>query len=281
MKKNVKVAMLFTVIIALGIAVFNACQESTFETPESESMEVFHELGCLFLPEAEYAKIPEAKAPEGAVKASVSISTPSIRNQGGEGSCVAWGTTYAARSIERRRATGASSYSTSTNIFSPEYVYNQIKISSSCASGSYVTTGLNLLRSQGACRWYYMPYTDGTCSTYPNSTQRSDAAKYKISSYSTVSRTTSNFKSFLNSGKPIIVAGPVNSTYMNLGYNQVLGAWSGSSYGGHCYCIVGYDDTKGAFKFMNSWGTSWGTSGYGWISYNYLTTWIQEAYVIY
>ncbi len=39
---------------------------------------------------------------------------------------------------------------------------------------------------------------------------------------------------------------------------------------GHAVCLVGYDDNKNAFKFINSWGTSWGIDGYGWISYDFM-----------
>jgi hypothetical protein len=36
---------------------------------------------------------------------------------------------------------------------------------------------------------------------------------------------------------------------------------------GHCIVIVGYDDTKQAWLIRNSWGTGWGTGGYGWFGY--------------
>jgi|ERR1044071_206240 C1A family cysteine protease len=51
---------------------------------------------------------------------------------------------------------------------------------------------------------------------------------------------------------------------------------------GHAVVAVGYDDkrkikntidgktTTGALLFRNSWGTSWGDKGYGWMPYNYL-----------
>ena len=275
----------FAILLIVGFGGFliYSCQKSSDQDlPTNDQTQVgeLHSLGCLLLPTEEYAKLPEAKdLGIVATKATVNLSVPPVGNQGGEGSCVAWGTTFAARSINWVK-THPASYSTSVNIFSPEYVYNQIKLGS-CSAGSYVTSGLNLLKSQGSCRWSVMPYTDVSCSTYPNTTQKTDAAKYKISGYSTVSRTTSAIKSQLAAGNPVIVAGPVNNAFMYLGYNQVLSTFSGSSLGGHCYCVVGYDDTKGAFKFMNSWGTGWGTSGFGWIKYGYESRWWQEAYVIY
>lgn len=48
--------------------------------------------------------------------------------------------------------------------------------------------------------------------------------------------------------------------------------------GGHAVALVGYDDNKvmpdgstGAFLVRNSWGTSWGLSGYFWMAYNYVS----------
>ena len=54
--------------------------------------------------------------------------------------------------------------------------------------------------------------------------------------------------------------------------------------GGHAIVAVGYDDsitvknagangpeTKGALLVRNSWGAGWGTDGYGWLPYEYVT----------
>jgi len=40
--------------------------------------------------------------------------------------------------------------------------------------------------------------------------------------------------------------------------------------GGHAVMCVGYDDTKKALRIRNSWGTSWGERGYGWLPYSYI-----------
>jgi len=37
---------------------------------------------------------------------------------------------------------------------------------------------------------------------------------------------------------------------------------SGSVAGGHCYLLHGYDPNQQAYKFLNSWGTSWGLKGH-------------------
>ena len=42
---------------------------------------------------------------------------------------------------------------------------------------------------------------------------------------------------------------------------------SGNEVGGHCVCIVGYDDDGKYWIAKNSWGTGWGTEGYFLIGY--------------
>ncbi len=59
--------------------------------------------------------------------------------------------------------------------------------------------------------------------------------------------------------------------------------------GGHAIAAFGYDDamriknrttgsteTKGAFLIRNSWGTSWGENGYGWLPYEYVKTGLAD-----
>jgi C1A family cysteine protease len=43
-----------------------------------------------------------------------------------------------------------------------------------------------------------------------------------------------------------------------------------SMLGGHAVMAVGYDDSKQAIIFRNSWGSSWGQAGYGELPYTFL-----------
>lgn len=283
MKKTRLILASVAAMLAVAATLFVSCsKEKSDVTSEVKVEATTHQLGCLLLPTDKYLSIALKDAPTSVLKAAptvVNLNTPPVGNQGSEGSCVAWGTTYAGRSIEWQR-THAAAWSTSVNIFSPEYVYDQIKVGG-CADGSYVTDGLNLLKNKGVVPWSVMPYssTNG-CSLVPTAAQNTTAATYKITSYSRVSLTSTAIKAQLALGKPVIVAGPVNSAFEYLSGTTVLGRFTGSSLGGHCYCVVGYDDSKSAFKVMNSWGTPWGSSGFGYISYSYVTSWWQEAYIL-
>jgi len=271
---------LFLLTVALGAMLFvTSCQKEESFVPNNDNA-VSYNFGCEFLSEAEYAALPVANDVNLKVlPTSVNLVVPPVGDQGGEGSCVAWGTTYAGRSTSYQNTNGGS-YNFGVNIFSPEYVYNQVKVSD-CGSGAYTTDGLDLLVNQGVCTWNSMPYTDVDCDDMPTSSQLAEAANYKISSYATVAITETALKTQLAAGKILVVAGSVYSQFMYLGYDQVITTYKGRVYGGHCYACVGYDDAKGAFKFMNSWGTSWATDGFGWMGYNVIGAYWREAYVVY
>lgn len=48
--------------------------------------------------------------------------------------------------------------------------------------------------------------------------------------------------------------------------------------GGHGLLLVGYDYDKKLFKFKNSWDSDWGDKGYGYMTFDYLKTYIYGGY---
>jgi C1A family cysteine protease len=282
MKKTRIILASMAAALLLVVALFISCQKESTVNNDESIQPVTHQLGCLMLPAEKYMSITLKDAPTSLLKAAptvLNLNVLPVGDQGSEGSCVAWGTTYAGRSIDWQ-ASHPAAWSQSVNIFSPEYVYDQIKVGD-CASGAYVTSGLNFLVQKGVVPWSIMPYSDvNGCSLVPTTDQVALASTYRVASYNRVSITSDAIKAALIAGKPVIVGGPVNSAFMYLRSNAVLGKFTGRSLGGHCYCVVGYDDSKQAFKFMNSWGSSWATNGFGYINYKYVKSWFQEAYVL-
>ena len=280
MKTNLKRMSLWLVAIVMvfGLSLNSCSDEAELEVPNQEfavegpieKVDFSTMTGCLLTPQDEYEKIPLAEEPK--LKATAAyryLTCPSVGNQGPNGSCVGWGAAYAGRTI----MTGSST------VFSPAYVYNQIKISD-CGSGSYPSRAMSLMYSQGVCTNSTMPYSSSDCYTQPNSYQRQEAANYRISNYSRVSINSTSIRNQVANGRPVVVAGRVDNAFMNLGYNRILTSVSGSG-GGHCYCVVGYNDQYRCFLILNSWGTSWATNGYGWVSYDIVNRLWSEAYVMY
>ncbi|MBN2487036.1 MAG: AbfB domain-containing protein [Bacteroidales bacterium] len=262
-------AMLFA---GIGISFFYSCTNEEDELQLEKFNPSAIVFGCKPAPTDQYLAyqqmnpgLEELKA----AKAYVMLCTPAVGNQGSEGSCTSWGTTYSGLTISRG----------CLMVYSQEFVYNTLKTCSDCSCGLYVADALNLLKSSGTCSYNLMPSVTG-CGIKPNDQQRAEAVTYKINNWYTLGITVNNIKAKLNSGQPVIVAGPVNNDYMNLANGAVLGTFNGTNLGYHCYIIVGYDDAKNAFKFMNSWGTGWASGGFGWINYNNLSAWVKEAYWI-
>ncbi len=214
---------------------------------------------------------PPTVLPPTTIPASFQLVTPPVGNQGNEGSCVAFSTTYAARSIEQYYKTNATSYSFTSNIFSPEYVYNQIKFGD-CGTGTAITLALDLLKNQGVSTWQSMPYSDiNGCTLQPDANQVANASGYKISSYVAIPNTDQvAIKTMVASKHAVITTVIADNSFVNATSGFIWKTYSGSGSLPHTIIICGYDDAKHAYKVMNSWGTTWGDVGFSWIDYDFL-----------
>lgn len=221
---------------------------------------------------------------------SFSLTMPPVEpnGQGNESSCVAWAAAYTTLSFYHNNWNQSTTGVNYNVVFSPEYVYNQTRLSADCTSGAYFVsvdshTGvLDLLKGQGVCTWQEMPYTDTDCSTQPNSQQQSLASQVKISGYGQITGfSTDDLKKLLLTQSPIIIGAMVDEGFVNATRSFVWNSANGSSLGGHAMVIVGYDDGKQAFKIQNSWGNGWGDAGYGWLAYSYYDKVVFEGYVLY
>jgi hypothetical protein len=236
--------------------------------------------GLLFLNDDEYKSIPLAStAMMGTLPTSKDLSSwfPSPGDQGSQSSCVAWAVCYGLKSyqeaVEKRQPPTST-----TQVYSPSYVYNQIKISG-CGNGSYIKSALELLKREGVTTLQAFPYDQFDCNRQPSTTDKTLARQNAIAEWRTVPlETETDVKSHIASGFPVVIGMMVDEGFQRLRGNFIYSGPSGMEKGGHAMVVVGYDDSRQAFKVLNSWGREWGENGYGWISYSAFKRRVREAY---
>ncbi|XDD52446.1 C1 family peptidase [Leptospira sp. WS92.C1] len=218
----------------------------------------------------------------------LSSSMPPVGNQGEQGSCVAWSTAYATKSFqEYMERKNSKNWSLQTRdgdpdyskVFSPAFIYNQIN--GGRDNGSLISDAMRVIVEQGAAPWDKMPYDPGDYRKRPSQEAIAIAGKFKAKEFLRVKTTDlSEVKAQLSEGKPVVAGVLVYENLFNLKGNQIYKDGVGKTYGGHAIAIVGYDDSKNAVKFINSWGKDWGDNGYGYIDYRWFTKICQGAYVM-
>lgn len=177
-----------------------------------------------------------------------------VRNQGQCGSCWAFGTVGVMESQQLIRGRGSEDMSEQELI--------------DCHAGDCAGGWWAFDRTSGVEREAMYPYRaqNGACR------HRSGVQHFSVASWGYVSNspfpTTNELKSAIQSRGPITVgfnATPRFQAYRGGVFNELPG-WRGSV--NHAVILVGWDDSKRAFRAKNSWGTNWGESGYCWIRYD-------------
>jgi hypothetical protein len=204
---------------------------------------------------------------------------PSPGSQGRQGSCVGWAVGYAARSyyaqsVERRPSGNAA------HIPSPAYIYNAIKDPlKSCDSGSRIADALDLLKS-GAISLERVPYDASLC-TPPSRQLRATATDFRIGSWLTVNPDRlDQIKAELAQRNPVVFGMMTRPTFHKLRGATIYRSSSEQPNGSHAMVVVGYDDTRQAFRVINSWGGRWGEGGFGWVGYDAFVSDVHSAYVM-
>ena len=214
---------------------------------------------------------------------------PKVGSQGDHGTCTAWSTTYAARTIAEAVKWGWKDKDTITReAFAPLSTYAQIKNGSdkNCDRGVNMSSALNLLKNNGAPK---LRSFNVACAEFVPNVVKEEAKKYLIDDYSRLfggfEKVAENDKIYkvkksLSQDCPVLIC-------MNLleSFTRAIDVWepSGKLYGYHAMCVIGYDDNKagGAFQIMNSWGEYWGNKGFIWVKYSDFTKYVDFAFEMY
>jgi C1A family cysteine protease len=197
---------------------------------------------------------------------SLLLDMPPVGNQGGQSSAAAWAATYALGSYYVHLTTGKP-YSDTGNL-SPKYTYNQI-VQGTCRCTSLIEH-LDLLKKQGASSLGVMPYNT-ECALQPDTKQRVNAATYKINGWQRIWHTdTVLIKRALLDKKPVAFTIKLDEKFQSIKAPYIWKDFS-SPQGCHPMVVIGYDDSKSAFKVQNSWSKNWADKGCVWIDYKLFT----------
>ncbi|MEO7984228.1 MAG: C1 family peptidase, partial [Bacteroidota bacterium] len=218
------------------------------------------------------------------VSFSLKKYTPPPQNQGQYGTCVAWSSAYAARTISfaiQKNITNPDSIK--KYVFSPGYLYYKIKATTdvNCSAGASILTAMQVMTSNGA-----LLKNEGLvdcAASIPENMEQQKATPYKIKDFLSLNKTydsiTKNdilkIKKSLTEKKPVVISVKIGASFEKV---SRTGVWSPVANQlvteHHAMCVIGYDDKigGGSFEVMNSWGPIWGNKGFFWLSYRQLMT---------
>jgi hypothetical protein len=257
---------------------FVACLAVVTMLP-AHAQEVERATGLIFADEEDYRSIPLASAfMRGDLPSRKDLSSwfPVPGDQGAQSSCVGWAVAYGLKTYQE--AVERKVRPTLSTTFSPSYIYNQIK-GGGCQAGSHIYDALNLVRSEGVAPMSEFRYDARSCDTEPDTATKNVARPFTIADWRRVDISNEvEVKSQITSGFPVVIGMYIDHSFQNLSGNNVYRGRTGPLTGGHAMVVVGYDDGRGAYKVLNSWGASWGDGGFGWISYNAFANQVREAY---
>jgi len=201
---------------------------------------------------------------------------PPPGDQGRTQTCVGWSTGYALRSFLEKRRRNVE-LSDPGNRFSPYFVYTQV--AENCQSGARISDALTVQGQVGALP--IREYTAMNCNQPPAPQDKARAVDYRIGGFRRVDpERPDDVKGELARGRPVVFGMLLNREFMKLRGDDVYDVPPEKAKGGHAMVLIGYDDSRQAYRVINSWGPKWGDRGYGWISYRAFAAGTHSAFTV-
>lgn len=196
-------------------------------------------------------------------------------DQGQVGSCTAHGSGGQAedfffkRKGHRINVSFRAIYSQTKHAFEPNDIRDD---------GADVGDALKVIKQFGyvlESDWPY--YTDGRLlEPVPENLWKTD---FEFKDFVSVPIDATAFRLALLQHGPLVVGLPWFPEWEDVDPDGILPTAISSPNGGHCVRLVGYSDSRQAFRLANSWGASWADKGYAWMDYS-LAHVIQDAYTV-
>jgi C1A family cysteine protease len=143
-------------------------------------------------------------------------------------------------------------------------------------SGAMIRDGIKSVNQLGVCPESDWPYDLSYYAIQPSNACYLHAADTKAVLYQRVTRDLDHMRACLAGGYPFVFGFSVYASFESGAVARTgvvpMPKHGESLLGGHATLAVGYDDASSRFIVRNSWGTTWGDSGYCTMPYAYLTT---------
>jgi C1A family cysteine protease len=187
-----------------------------------------------------------------------------IKNQGGCGSCVAFGTLAAVESkVKIQRGVGTAIDLSEAHLFYC-IARSQGRMCGGASGGWWPEPAMVACRDIGITDEACYPYTAGDQNCTGRCADWASRA-LKITNYKRLT-SISSMKDWISTQGPVQACFNVYTDFFNYS-SGVYKKTSNHLEGGHCVCIIGYDDRQQCWIAKNSWGTGWGETGFFKIGY--------------
>lgn len=204
-----------------------------------------------------------------------------VVTQADTGSCVGQSIKYAYEFLHRvylgeREFTGSALYA----YYNARYMGGKTKM---VDSGAYIRDGIKGVNRWGLCPETLWPFSTAKVNAKPASTCYAEGNKKELRDYLRAV-TLHEIKCALYYMYPVVIGFNTYDTIATTESKKTglvrVPAKGMSRRGGHAVCLVGYDDYNGRIKFKNSWGSSWGEHGYGYLEYDYIPNHSADYWIL-
>lgn len=212
---------------------------------------------------------------------------PPIGDQGEKGTCVVWATGYNLKTAlnAKEKHWTAEMLKQAANQTSPKDLWlciPQQQKGTGC-SGTVFEAAFNALSNTGAASMEAVPYQDlrGCTGIGIGDTNNRIAKYYHVVNDGELPNT-GQLKSYIADSIPLVIGARLGDRFMKWKNDNVISHDTYNYTGMHAYhamVLVGYDNSRHAFRVRNSWGTEWGDEGSIWVDYSFFCN--ELCYVVF
>lgn len=193
-----------------------------------------------------------------------------VEDQGQLGSCVGNACAGALEFIELKDKHPLARMSRLFIYYNARAIEHTVNYDSGCTIRDAVST----IVKQGCCPETDLPYNISQFTARPSAKCYSDALQHTAQSYYRIN-TLNDMQTCLASQNTFVFGISVYTSFESASAIKTgivpLPGKKEKLLGGHALECCGYDNSKQWFIFKNSWGTSYGANGYGFLPYAYMT----------